>query len=281
MPTPAAKDAVRSYWEANACGEVYAAGEELRERLAAVRQSRYALEPYILGFAEFSAGKGRDVLEIGVGMGCDHVEWARSEPRRLAGIDLTDRAIEFTRQHLALLGLKSDLRRADAEALPFADESFDIVYSWGVLHHSPDTARAVGEVRRVLRPGGVARVMIYQRHSIVGSMLWVRYALLAGRPARSMDSVLAEHLESPGTKGYSATEARALFAGFGTVTVQVQLNHADLLLGEVGQRHRGPLLRLAKALWPRRLIRTAFKNRGLYLLITAKSNPQGGDSTAR
>jgi SAM-dependent methyltransferase len=242
----------------------------LRARLAAARTARYGLEPYIPAFADFGAGRGRDVLEIGVGLGCDHVEWAKAAPRRLAGIDLTDRAVDLTREHLALLGLRSELRRADAEALPFADESFDIVYSWGVLHHSPDTAKAVGEAHRVLRPGGVAKVMIYQRHSIVGWMLWLRYALLAGRPGRTLDDVLAEHLESPGTKGYNAAEARALFASFESVEVRVQLNHADLLQGEVGQRHRGALLALARMVWPRWLIRTAFKSRGLYLLIAAR-----------
>jgi SAM-dependent methyltransferase len=266
----AAKDAVRAYWEANACGEVYAAGAEPGERLAALRHARYALEPYIHAFADFPSGAGRDVLEIGVGMGCDHLEWAKSRPRRLAGVDLTERAVEVTRGHLALFGLRSELRTADAEALPFADETFDIVYSWGVLHHSPDTRRAVAEVHRVLRRGGCARVMIYQRRSIVAYLLWLRYALLAGRPGRSLDAVLAERLESPGTKAYSPAEARALFAAFAEATVAVQLNHADLLLGEAGRRHGGALLGLARALWPRWLIRRLLRDRGLYLLIAAR-----------
>lgn len=265
-----AKDAVKAYWEANACGEIYAAGADLGERLAALRQARYALEPYIHAFADFPSGSGRDVLEIGVGMGCDHVEWAKSRPRRLDGVDLTERAVDFTRRHIALLGLRSELRTADAEALPFPDETFDTVYSWGVLHHSPDTRKAVAEVYRVLRKGGIARVMIYQRRSVVAYMLWLRYALLAGRPKRALDAVLAEHLESPGTKGYSTDEARELFAAFAAAKVTVQLNHADLLLGQAGQRHRGPLLGLARTLWPRWLIRTALGNHGLYLLIVAR-----------
>jgi len=265
-----AKGAVKAYWEANACGEIYASGADLGERLAALRQARYALEPYIHAFADFPSGSDRDVLEIGVGMGCDHVEWAKSGPRRLAGIDLTARAVDFTRRHLAILGLGSELRTADAEALPFADETFDTVYSWGVLHHSPDTPKAVAEVHRVLRKGGRARVMIYQRRSLVAYMLWLRYALLAGQPRRGFDALLAEHLESPGTKGYSVAEARGLFVAFAETSVAVQLNHGDLLLGQAGQRHQGALLDLARALWPRWLIRNVLGNHGLYLLITAR-----------
>jgi len=151
----------------------------------ALRRARYTLEPYIPLFADFAAGAGRDVLEVGVGMGCDHLNWATVGPRRLVGVDLTERAIELTGKQLALSGASSELRRADAENLPFHDAAFDIVYAWGVLHHSPDTPKAVAEVHRVLRAGGVAKVMIYHTRSITGYMLWVRCpptcSCLAGR----------------------------------------------------------------------------------------------------
>jgi len=78
-------------------------------------------------------------------MGADHLEWARSGPRRLVGVDLTPRAVAWTAQRLATYGMASHLREADAEHLPFPDGSFDIVYSWGVLHHSPDTVQALRE----------------------------------------------------------------------------------------------------------------------------------------
>src|SRR5262249_20886107 len=162
-------------------------------------EARYTLEPYIRAFAKFEDGRTREVLEIGVGMGADHLEWARVSPRRLVGIDLTNRAIRLTQARLRGHGFTPRLTTADAERLPFPDRSFDLVYSWGVLHHSPDTPHAVAEVWRVLRPGGTARVMIYHKPSIVAALLWVRYALLQARPRRSIDDVLSEHLESPGT----------------------------------------------------------------------------------
>ena len=120
--------------------------------------------------------RDKDVLEVGVGMGSDHVRWARSRPRRLAGIDLTPRAVKWTQRRLEAEDLGSDLQIADAENLPFPDTSFDIVYSWGLLHHTPDTAAAFREVHRVLRPGGKARVMIYHSRSMVGAILWTRRA---------------------------------------------------------------------------------------------------------
>jgi SAM-dependent methyltransferase len=269
FPFELPKTSVRRFWNRASCGEVYARGGDFAEQMGRAEESRYALEPYIPAFANFASGSQRDVLEIGVGMGCDHLQWALSGPRKLCGIDLTPRAISLTRQHLALHGLESELEVSDAESLPYEDASFDLVYSFGVLHHSPDTARAIEEVRRVLRPGGTARIMIYHRASLTGLMLWVRYALLAGRPLRSLDDIYANHLESPGTKAYSVREAHELFRNYSSVRVGVQLNHGDLLEGEVGQRHRGALLSAARKLWPRELIRRGFKGLGLYLMIEA------------
>jgi ubiquinone/menaquinone biosynthesis C-methylase UbiE len=265
----AGKVEVRRFWEAASCGEVYARGGTVEERLRKHAAARYRLEPYIRDFARFGEGASQDVLEIGVGMGADHLEWARSGPRRLAGIDLTPSAVTWTAQRLDAYGLTSDLREADAENLPFPDNSFGIVYSWGVLHHSPDTGRAFQEAHRVLRPGGTLRVMIYHRPSIVGLMLWARYGLATGHPARSLQEIYAHHLESPGTKGYTVSEARRLVALFSTSDIRSAVSFADLLLGEVGQQHAGPGLTLARRAWPRPLIRR-MPMLGLLLLIEAR-----------
>lgn len=262
------KQSVRDFWNTQSCGEVYAEGDSPAARLEQQARERFALEPVIHRFADFPSGRGKHVLEIGVGMGADHLEWAKSQPASLTGVDLTPRAIEFCEQRLALYNLRSDLRVADAENLPFRDNSFDIVYSYGVLHHSPDTAQAIREVGRVLRPGGIARIMIYHSPSVVGYMLWMRYALLAGKPFRSLREIYARHLESPGTQAFSESEARAMFSGFTSVNTQIVLGPGDLLLGAVGQRHRGLMLRTAKALWPRWFIRAFMKNHGLGILIT-------------
>jgi len=269
MGLDAHKAEVRRFWEAASCGEVYAEGDTAEDQLRQNGEARYRLEPYIHEFARFWEGAGQDVLEIGVGMGADHLEWARSGPHHLAGIDLTPRAVSWTAQRLDTFGLKSDLREGDAENLPFADGSFSIVYSWGVLHHSPDTPRAFLEAHRVLRPGGTLRVMIYHRPSIVGAMLWARYGLATGHPARSMQEIYSHHLESPGTKGYTVSEARRLVAPFSQCDIRCAISFADLLQGEVGQQHASPVLTLARRFWPRPLIRRMPKL-GLLLLIEAR-----------
>jgi SAM-dependent methyltransferase len=263
------KAEVRGFWNAGSCGEVYAEGPTAEQRFRTHAEARYRLEPYIHDFARFEEGAGQDVLEIGVGMGADHLEWAKSGPRRLAGVDLTPRAVSWTTQRLETFGFAADVQEADAERLPFPDDSFDIVYSWGVLHCSPDTPRAFREAHRVLRPGGTLRAMIYHRPSMVGLMLWARYGLAAGHPTRSFKDVYTHHLESPGTKAYTLAETRRLVAHFGVREVHCIVSFGDLLLGEVGQQHAGRGLTIAKRIWPRPLIRR-LPGLGLYVLIEAR-----------
>jgi ubiquinone/menaquinone biosynthesis C-methylase UbiE len=269
-----AQQSVRDFWQRQSCGEVYANGADAGQQFDAQAEARYQHEPFIFDFARFHEGIGKDVLEIGVGMGADHLHWAQSSPRSLTGIDLTDRAIVFTNERLRVAGLKSNLLQADAEKLPFEDDSFDLVYSWGVLHHSPNTQQAIDEVYRVLRPGGRARVMIYQKHAVVGYLLWLRYGLLAGRPFRSLDDVYASHLESPGTKAYTRQGALRLFRNSASIELSTALSVGDLMEGAAGQRHRGALLSIAKRLWPRWLIKRCLSNFGLFLMIEAVKDGQ-------
>ncbi len=267
---PTLKEKVKDFWDKKSCGEIYASGSSPKEYYESQRRAIFDLTPYLEKFAKFEDGKGKDVLEIGVGMGSDHTEWAKSQPKSLTGIDLTPRAIEHTKKRLALYGFNSDLRTVDAENLPFKEKSFDIVYSFGVLHHSPNTARAIREVFRVLRPGGITRIMIYHQNSITGYMLWFRYGLLAGRPFRTLADLYFNHLESPGTKCFSISSATKMFDQFESLEISNQFSQGDLLIGEAGQRHHGFLLTLAKKFWPRWIIKKLFKNHGLYLLIEAK-----------
>jgi SAM-dependent methyltransferase len=231
------KERVKAYWEREACGEIHAdAPPGTPEFFAQIEERRDALEPHIAAFADFDEARGREVLEIGVGAGTDFVRFARAGASA-TGVDLTERAVALVRQRLALEGLSAELRTADAEALPFADASFDVVYSWGVLHHTPNPPRAIAEAIRVLRPGGRLCVMLYARHSWVSYGFWVRHALLAGRPWRSLSEVLARHMESEGTKAYTKRELRPLFTGL-----------SDLRLDKVATAYdrqlAGPLARL-------------------------------------
>jgi len=207
------KARVQSFWEAEPCGSEHAeAPEGTPEFFAQVERKRDELEPFIARFADFPLTRGQSVLEIGVGAGTDFIRFARAGAKA-TGVDLTEHAIALVRERLDNEGLDAELRQADAERLPFDDDSFDRVYSWGVLHHTPDTERAVREAIRVLKPGGRLCVMLYSRHSWVTYGVWAKHALLKGRPQRSLREVLAAHVESEGTKGFTKRELRSMFAG--------------------------------------------------------------------
>jgi ubiquinone/menaquinone biosynthesis C-methylase UbiE len=210
------KDDVRAFWEQEACGERYG---DHQERL------RYELEPEILAFADFGSSAGRRVLEIGVGMGADLVRFARAGAD-VSGVDLTERAVSIARERLARAGLTGDVRLADAESLPFHDASFDIVWSWGVLHHTPDTAEAIAEACRVLRPGGRLRVMLYHRRSWFALAAWARFGFLRGRPSLSLREAVA-HVESPGTQAFTVGEVEAMLVSMDDVSVRPCLTKWD------------------------------------------------------
>jgi len=189
---------------------------------------------------------------------------------KLKGCDLTERTVEYTKQRFELFDLHSELQVADAEYLPYSNEQFDLVYSYGVIHVSPNTPKVVEEIHRVLKNKGVGKIMIYHKYSIVGFMLWIRYALLYGRPFRSLTEIYSKYLESPGTKAYSIREANELFRNFSSVNITTVLSHGDLLSSQAGQRHGGFLLDLARIIHPRWIIKTFFPRNGLFMLVTLK-----------
>jgi len=236
------KERVRDFWEEEPCGAEHTATPEgTPEYFAEVERTRDQLDPYILEFAAFDEAQGKRVLEIGVGLGTDFVRFARAGAIA-TGVDLTEHAVQLVRRRLALEGLEGSVQIADAENLPFDDGSFDFVYSWGVLHHTPDTGKAIAEAIRVLRPGGDACVMLYARHSWVSYGLWVRHALLAGRPWRSLAGVLAAHMESEGTKGFTKRELHRLFSRLTDLRIdKVRTSYDDQIAGPLA-RMTGDLL---------------------------------------
>ena len=172
MSTPSQKSAdeelkerVRAFWQAHPCGTKFSDAEigtpEFFERVEA---HRYDKEWHIPTAADFANTRGLRVLEIGCGMGTDGAQFAKAGAN-YTGVDLTDAAVELARKRFQVSGLEGEFRVADAERLDFPDESFDVVYSHGVLHHTPDIEAAVREIHRVLKPGGRAIVMLYHRGS--------------------------------------------------------------------------------------------------------------------
>jgi SAM-dependent methyltransferase len=164
-PKAELKERVRAFWQAHPCGTKFSDAEMgTREFFERVTAHRFAKEWHIPEAADFSSARGLRVLEIGCGLGTDGAQFAEAGAH-YTGVDLTEAAVGLARKRFDLFGLPGEFRVADAESLDFPDESFDLVYSHGVLHHTPDSARAVREVHRVLKPAGRAIVMLYHRDS--------------------------------------------------------------------------------------------------------------------
>src|SRR5258708_5265185 len=134
---------VQAFWDEYICGDVFTSLTDRYspEYLARVRAQRYRYEYHLLPFLHQVAAAGPRVLEIGCSMGMDTAELV-SMGCQVVGIDLSPKSIEVAHNHFALRGLSADLRVGNAEALEFADATFDAVYSFGVLHHTPHIERA-------------------------------------------------------------------------------------------------------------------------------------------
>jgi ubiquinone/menaquinone biosynthesis C-methylase UbiE len=159
------KERVRQFWQDHPCGTKFTdAPPGSRRFYELVEQHRYNKEWHIPSAAGFASTKGLRVLEIGCGLGTDGAQFAQAGAD-YTGIDLTDAAIELARKRFELFELSGTFQTGDAEKLNFPGNSFDLVYSHGVLHHTPDIQSAVREIHRVLRPGGQAKVMLYHRNS--------------------------------------------------------------------------------------------------------------------
>lgn len=256
------KGKVTDFWNLQPCGSRYL---DKDASLSSHSEKRYRLEPHIRAFAKFASSCGLRVLEIGVGIGADYEEWLRAGANA-TGVDLSDASLELARNRCELAGLQPDLLRADGENLPFPPNLFDVVYSYGVMHHSPDPAKCLQEAWRVLKPGGEARIMLYHHPSITGLMLWLRYGIWNGRSIRQ--SVL-KYLESPETKSFTKAEVNGLMQGFENLRVDQVYSPGDLLLHQPSPRFRSRVCRLLWKTFPRNLVRRIGTKWGLFLLISA------------
>lgn len=205
------KSKVRDYWDSEACGTWFTDKEKYtKEYFEDIEKARYQVSPEILPFAEFDKFKNKKLLEVGVGAGTDFLQWVRGGTHAY-GIDLTQEAVDHVKHRLDIYGLKAEqLVVGDSENLPFEDNFFDIVYSWGVIHHTPDTEKALNEIIRVLKPGGISKIMIYHRHSLLVYLFWIKHALLKAKPWRSFSNVLWNHMESIGTKAFTVLELKKM-----------------------------------------------------------------------
>ncbi|NQT29331.1 MAG: class I SAM-dependent methyltransferase [Candidatus Saganbacteria bacterium] len=195
-------------------------------------------------FIDFSSLKDKDVLEIGVGNG-SHAQLLASHAKTFTGIDLTDHAIESTSKRMGVFGLKANIAKMDAESLKFDDNSFDFVWSWGVIHHSANTSHILKEIGRVLRPGGKAVIMVYYRGWWNYYLCGILRGILSGKLLKtgSLHKTVQSYTDGAIARYYTRDEWGSFCRTFLKVNyVSVYGPKADLLLlpaGSVKQAVQG------------------------------------------
>jgi ubiquinone/menaquinone biosynthesis C-methylase UbiE len=152
-------------WNNDPCGGIQGVEPGTSAYYSNVDYERYVnYAPWMPKIMRFDQFAGKKLLEVGFGQGTDLFQFAKNGAV-VSGIDITPRHYQLARRRFELAGIPADLRLGDAEAMPFADESFDAVYSFGVIHHSPNTQQIIDEIHRVLKPGGRAIIGVYHTWS--------------------------------------------------------------------------------------------------------------------
>lgn len=290
---------IAEFWSQHPCGAHLVHEREWREFFLAYDRFKYALEPHILEELDRLDVAAKRVLEIGLGQGAEAQQLVQRRAR-YCGIDLTEESVRRVRLRCELFELPYEtLAVMNADRLAFPDSSFDLVFSHGVLHHSPRIHQAVAEVHRVLRPGGTAVVMLYHRHSVnyhvsirilrrAGIfLLFVPGASVAiARLMREPLPRLEKHRTALRREGlgylrmqrfihaatdgpdnvysavFGACEARQLFGRFENVELRAHF---------LNERH----LPLVRRLLPRRMRRWLARKWGWHLWVTGRRAMQG------
>ncbi len=166
-------DDVKEYWNRQPCNINHSkAPVGTREYFDEVERRKYFVESHIPSFAEFEKWKGLEVLEIGCGIGTDSINFARAGAK-LTVLDLAENNISITKKRFDVFGLKADFVQGNAEELSyyFPNKRFDLVYSFGVIHHTPNPSLVMNEIAKILKPEGELRVMLYSKYSTKNFMI--------------------------------------------------------------------------------------------------------------
>jgi 2-polyprenyl-3-methyl-5-hydroxy-6-metoxy-1,4-benzoquinol methylase len=209
---------VAEYWNARPCNIRHSPKPVgTTEYFNEVEQRKYFVEPHIPAFAEFPKWRGKRVLEIGCGIGTDSVNFAR-HGAELTALDLSEASLEIARQRFEVFGLQARFIQGNSEELSRlipAGETFDLVYSWGVIHHTPNPRRVVEQIPQFMHAESELRVMVYNRLS--WKVFWI-YARYGWQNLSDLRGLIARYSEAqtgcPVTYVYSDAELRELLSGF-------------------------------------------------------------------
>ena len=230
------KKEIKEYWEKYPAGVWYSNKQEgSKVFFDEIENYRFNQQyRYLPQLMEFNRHRNENVLEVGCGIGSDLIRFARNGAN-VTGIDLTERAITLARKRFSIYNLQAKLMIEDAENLPFRDESFDLVYSFGVLHHTPNIQKAIDEIYRVLKKGKKAIIMLYHKSYDYYFHLFLKYGILKGELLRmNMQQIANKHTEhvgnSPLTAMFSKRQAKQLFTNFSKIELYVRFLHKAGLL---------------------------------------------------
>jgi len=224
----AIKNNTISNWIKDPCGSSTSDKKKLsKEYFDEIGENRYASHPWILEDINSFGLDNKMVLEIGFGLGTDHYSMA-CKGGIMHGIDMGPTNSEYTKTRFRLYKHKTRLTLGDAEILPFRDASFDFIYSFGVIHHSPDTQKIVSEARRVLKPGGKVYFTVYHKHSLFfwRTIFFYNYLLGQGWKKRTLRQQISL-VERPNSnenllvKLYNKNQFKNLFKDYAFVKAYV------------------------------------------------------------
>ncbi|HXA78379.1 MAG TPA: class I SAM-dependent methyltransferase [Candidatus Acidoferrales bacterium] len=280
----------KGWWEANPMSydwhRTLQASEGTREFYDEIDRRFFASSSFYRGERPFEKWihldrlRGKRVLEIGCGLGT-HAQLLAASGCHLTCIDLTEKAVENTRRRLELRGLSADIRLMDAEEMDFPDREFDLVWSWGVIHHSSDTERIIQQVFRVLKPGAEFRLMVYHRRSLSGLYSLGR-GILTGKFFKGMSTheVLSFYTDGYLARFYTRQELQALLVrcGFSQIETQV-LGQKSELLPLPGTGASGRLKRALLRGIPDGLAERVLSMAGYFLFAVGRKNVPGVLST--
>ncbi len=276
IETQEQKREIRKFWGNRPCGvsgsshspDTHAFYEETQGKRFVIHSNLD--QPFLREAIGFSKYTGNKILEIGCGIGVDALEW-KLAGNQYVGMDYNFPSVQITRGRFEDAGCKGVFTNGDAENLPFPDESFDLIYSFGVLHHTPGTQKAIDEVYRCLKPGGKAIIMLYYKWSamVFGEILLGRGVGQGGLlKVRSVSELISKYTEwdsqtetsiNPLTKVYSKREAKKMFRRF---------RNPEMELHYLWRGHFGPLRRLLP-LVPQSIQRNLHRRVGWNLIIKA------------
>ncbi len=217
-------EAVKKFWDSRPCNIRHSPSEVgTLQYFQEVEARKYFVEPHIPGFAEFDKWRGKRVLEIGCGIGTDTISFAKAGAR-VTAVDLSEQSLALAKKRAALYGLDVKFYCADAEQLSSVVpvEKYDLVYSFGVIHHTPHPDRVVQQIKNYVGPGSTVKIMVYNRYS--WKVFWILVA--NGRGAFwNLSKLVAKYSEAkegcPVTYAYSPGQARRLLAGFDILGARV------------------------------------------------------------